>query len=152
MECFKFVAISALVLGSIISTTTTASPGVLSAKLDNGLRVVIVRNTLAPVVATEVNYLAGSDQAPNGFPGTAHAVEHMMFRGSPGLSKDQLAAIAANMGGVFDAETMQSVTQYYFVTPSRDLDVALHVEALRMRGVDMSEAEWAKERGAIELT
>ncbi len=123
---------------------------VTRATLDNGMRVVIVRDTLAPVVTTEMNYLAGSDEVPAGFPGTAHAVEHMMFRGSPGLSKDQLAAVAANMGGAFNADTTQGVTQYYFVAPSQDLDVALHVQSLRMHGVDMAPAAWAKERGAIE--
>ncbi len=123
---------------------------VTRATLANGLRVVIVRDTLAPVVTTEINYLAGSDEVPAAFPGTAHAVEHMMFRGGPGLSKDQLAAIAANMGGAFNADTTQGVTQYYFVVPSQDLAVALHVQGLRMRGVDMDAAAWAKERGAIE--
>ena len=67
----------------------------LRATLDNGLRIVIVRNPLAPVVTTVVNYLVGSNEAAVGFPGMAHAQEHMMFRGSLGLSANQLADITA---------------------------------------------------------
>jgi zinc protease len=127
-----------------------AENGIVRAKLANGLRVIIVRNTLAPVVATSINYLAGSDEAPAGFPGMAHALEHMMFRGSPGLSADQLANIGALMGGDFNANTRESVTQYLYSVPSEDLDVALNIEALRMQGIDSRDEEWAKERGAIE--
>ena len=123
---------------------------VLRSTLKNGLRVVIVRNPLAPVVTTEINYLVGSDEAPDGFPGTAHALEHMMFRGSPGLSASQLADITAAMGGDFDADTQQMVTQYFFTVPAEDLDVALHIEAIRMRGILGTDSLWDKERGAIE--
>lgn len=123
---------------------------VLRATLPNGLRVILVRNTLAPVVATSVNYLIGSDDAPDGFPGMAHAQEHMMFRGSPGLSADQLANIGSIMGGNFNANTRENLTQYLFTVPSEDLDLALHIEATRMRDVDDSDAEWKNERGAIE--
>ena len=139
-------------LQSVWTATVEAGPeeGVLRATLENGLRVVIVRNTLSPVVATVVNYLVGSDEAPEGFPGMAHAQEHMMFRGSPGLSADQLADIIAAMGGMFDADTQQTVTQYFLVGPAEDLDVALRIEAIRMRGVLDSEKLWSQERGAIE--
>jgi zinc protease len=123
---------------------------VLRARLANGLQVVVVPNRLAPVVTTVVNYLAGSDEAPPGFPGTAHAQEHMMFRGSPGLSAAQLAAIAAGMGGRFNADTQQTVTQYFFTVPSSDLEVALRVEADRMRGVLDSGRLWGVEKLAIE--
>jgi zinc protease len=124
--------------------------GVVRTTLANGLRVVIVPTSLAPVVATVVNYLAGSNEAPEDFPGMAHAQEHMMFRGSPGLSADQLADITAAMGGVFDADTQQAVTQYFLAVPAENLDVALHIEAIRMRGVLDSETLWKQERGAIE--
>jgi zinc protease len=132
------------------SPTQAEGTGVVRAVLANGLRVIIVRNTLAPVVATSVNYLAGSDEAPAGFPGMAHAQEHMMFRGSPGLSADQLAAIGSVMGGNFNANTRESLTQYLFTVPAGDLDVALHIEAVRMQGVLDKAADWNQERGAIE--
>ena len=106
----------------------------LRATLPNGLRVVIVRNTLAPVVSTAVNYLVGGDETPKGFPGTAHALEHMMFRGSPGLTADQLANIGSVMGGNFNANTRESITQYLFTVPSEDLDIALHIEAIAHAG------------------
>lgn len=123
---------------------------VLRATLSNGLRVVVVRNTLAPVAAISVNYLVGSAEAPAGFPGMAHAQEHMMFRGSPGLSADQLAAIGSMMGGDFNANTREGLTQYLFTVPAEDLDVALHIEAVRMAAVLDTQQGWNQERGAIE--
>lgn len=129
---------------------TAPETGVLRATLDNGLRVVIVKNSLAPVVATSVNYLVGSDEAPPGFPGTAHAEEHMMFRGSPGLTADQLADIGSVVGGDFNANTREGMTQYLFTVPAEDLDIALNIESLRMRAVLASPKEWENERGAIE--
>ncbi|MCL5097968.1 MAG: insulinase family protein [Candidatus Omnitrophica bacterium] len=127
-----------------------AEENVLRATLKNGLRVIIVRNPLAPVATLVVNYRVGSDEAPSGFPGMAHAQEHMMFRGNPGLSAQQLAAVTAAMGGDFDADTQQTVTQYFFTVPSDDLDAALHIEAIRMRGILDTEKLWDQERGAIE--
>lgn len=150
---FLLALVAVLILGNALAADhakTAYTDVVLRGTLENGLRVVIVRNTLAPTVATVVNYLVGSSEAPEEFPGMAHALEHMMFRGSPGLSADQLADIIAAMGGTFDADTQQTVTQYFFVAPSDDLDVALHIEAIRMRGVLDSERLWALERGAIE--
>ena len=146
---FLCCAVAALA-GARADETAGGSGGVWRATLPNGLKVVIVRNTLAPVVATSVNYLVGSDEAPRGFPGTAHAEEHMMFRGSPGLTADQLADIGSIVGGNFNANTREGLTQYLFTVPSEDLDVALHIEALRLRAVLDSPEEWRRERGAIE--
>jgi zinc protease len=136
--------------GSTAVAADTGAGDVLRVTLDNGLRVVIVRNTLAPVVTTAVNYLVGSNEAPAGFPGMAHAQEHMMFRGSRDLSAAQLSYLSALMGGEFDASTQQTMTQYVFTVGAEDLDVALHIEAIRMGGVLDSDAAWRQERGAIE--
>ncbi|MGA7966136.1 MAG: pitrilysin family protein [Gammaproteobacteria bacterium] len=129
---------------------TPATAKVTRATLANGLKVVIVRDPFAPVVAQQITYRVGANEAPKGFPGMAHAQEHMMFRGAPGLSKDQLSAIMARMGGTFDAFTTNDITSYFLIVPKGDVTVALHVGALRMAGVNDSEAQWQKERGAIE--
>jgi len=107
---------SILLIGTALSglaqaETPKLAQDVTRATLDNGLRVVVVRSPLAPVVTTVMNYLVGSNEAEKSFPGTAHALEHMMFRGSTQLSGDQLANVAAAMGGDFNAETTQSTTR-----------------------------------------
>lgn len=123
---------------------------VTRATLDNGLRVVIVRDPIAPAVTVEDNILVGADETPAGFPGTAHAQEHMLFRGCTGLSAGQIAGIYAQLGGVNDADTQQTVTQFFATLPASDLDVALHLDAACLENAEDSQAEWAQERGAIE--
>lgn len=149
---FSLIILSLLLVfnNNLFASQNSKDSDVLKATLNNGLRVVIVRNDMAPVVTTELNYLVGSNEAPKGFPGTAHALEHMMFRGSKGLSVDQLADISEAMGGDFNADTRQMVTQYFFTVPSEDLDVALHIGAIRMKSILCTDSLWKNERGAIE--
>lgn len=135
---------------SFALTFTVHAQDILRNTLTNGLQVIVVRNTLAPVVTTMINYKVGSDECPSNFPGTAHAMEHMMFRGSPGMSADQLAAISAAFGGDDNANTQQAVTRYFFTTSVENLETALRVEATRMRDLQPDESLWTKERGAIE--
>lgn len=122
---------------------------VLRTTLPNGLRVVIVPNRLAPVVATHLTYLAGSNDAPAGFPGTAHALEHMMFRGSEGLDRDQAAELGQLLGGAYNANTTETTTNYTFLARNTDLPLVLKSEALRMAGANVTQADWEQERGAI---
>jgi zinc protease len=129
---------------------TSNGNNVTRATLDNGLRVVIIRDPLAPVVTLENNYLVGGNETPAGFPGMAHAQEHMMFRGCSGLTADQIAAIYAQLGGYGNADTQQNITQYFVTVPAQDLDVALRVDANCMKDAPDLQAQWDGERGAIE--
>ena len=108
------------------------------------MRVIILRNTLAPVVTVEMNFLVGGNETPPGFPGMAHAQEHMAFRGCTGMSADQTAAIYAELGGENNADTQQNITQYFATVPAADLEVALKAQAACLDGVEDSNGEWHK--------
>ena len=143
-----------LVLGLLLisgfSSTLHAGNRVKRATLSNGLRVVIVQDSLAPVVTVEMNVLAGGNESPPEYSGMAHAQEHMAFRGCTDMTSDQTSAIYAELGGEDNADTEQTVTHYYTTVPLGDLDVALQAQAACMRGIDDSQEEWSQERGAIE--
>ncbi len=129
---------------------TSQAGTAVRATLPNGLRIVIIPDALAPVVSTQLAYLVGSNDAPEGFPGTAHALEHMMFRGAAGLDREQLFELSGLLGGVYNASTAETVTQYTYTVPATDLPLVLRIEASRMRGASITEADWQQERGAIE--
>jgi zinc protease len=149
-------ALGALLSTAIAAQASAAPPAgstdsnVLKATLRNGLQVVIVRNTLAPVVSTDLSYLVGSRDDPAGWPGMAHAQEHMMFRGTKNLTTAELGTIATALGGDFNAETSEMTTQYQFTVPAGDLDAVLRIESDRMSGVLDLQSQWQNERGAIE--
>jgi zinc protease len=123
---------------------------VTRATLDNGMKVVIIRNSLAPVATVQANFIVGGNETPEGFPGMAHAQEHMAFRGCAGMNSDQTAAIYALLGGENNADTQQNITQFFATVPSADVDVALEAQAACLRGIDNAQSEWDQERGAIE--
>jgi zinc protease len=120
---------------------------VTRATLPNGMQVVVLRDTLAPVVSTWMNYLTGSDE--EAITGTAHAQEHMLFRGSQTVSASQFADTTAITGGTFNADTQNEFTQYFFEMPSQDLDIALNLERSRASGALDTQKLWDQERGAI---
>ncbi len=146
----RILALMLLLSATAAAAANIERSAVVRATLPNGMRVVILRNSLAPVVTVEMNFLVGGDETPRGFPGMAHAQEHMAFRGCTGMNADQTAAIYAELGGRNNADTQQNITQYFATVPAADLEVALEAQAACLRGIDDSAQEWAQERGAIE--
>lgn len=145
----RFAICVGAALAFYLGTAATAwcGPEVARATLSNGLRVIVVRDTLAPVATAMMNYRVGSDE--QWIPGLAHALEHMMFRGSATLSSSQLMESVGITGGDFDADTESTVTQYYFTVPSAYLDIALRAERSRATGLLLSQNLWEQERGPI---
>jgi zinc protease len=143
------LALLTIGVGILAPVPAAAQPlQVTRATLKNGLQVVVVQDPLAPVVTTVLNYRVGSNEQQ--YPGQAHALEHMMFRGTSDISQTQLFEIGQLMGGDYDADTQAEVTQYFFDAPAQYLDVALRLEADRLKNVTLAQSGWQAESGAIK--
>lgn len=123
--------------------------GIFTTTLHNGLRVVVVEDRAAPIVQTGVWYGFGSLQETPGKTGLAHALEHMLFRGTPEISSGGLDDIVARLGAQMNGETNYDFTQFYFEMPSDKIDVALYIDADRMQHAALRPSDWAIERNAV---
>lgn len=107
--------------------------------LDNGLRVVLSPDPSSPVVAVAVYYDVGMRSEPQGRTGFAHLFEHMMFQGSANLGKTEHFTYVQGNGGTLNGSTHVDYTNYYEVMPSAATELALFLEADRMRSVAVTQ-------------
>jgi len=101
-------------------------------RLDNGLRVIVAPDHLAPVVAINLWYAVGSRHEQPGRTGFAHLFEHFMFQGSRHVSKAEHFSLVQSAGGINNATTYFDRTNYFETLPSHQLELALWLEADRM--------------------
>ena len=104
-------------------------------RLDNGLRVVISEDHLAPVVAVNVWYDVGSRHEVLGRTGFAHLFEHLMFQGSANVGRGEHFALINAAGGTLNGTTWCDRTNYFETLPSHHLATGLWLEADRMGGL-----------------
>ncbi len=117
--------------------------------LDNGLRVIVIPNNKAPVVQQMVWYKAGSADEQPGKGGSAHLLEHLMFRGTDTVKDNSFNKIIEDNGGEFNAFTSHDFTAYYeFVDISR-LELVMFLEADRMRNLKITPDAFEKERDIV---
>ena len=100
--------------------------------LANGLRLIVVEDHLAPVVAINVWYDVGSKHEQAGKTGFAHLFEHVMFQGSRNVGKAEHIALIQAAGGTMNGTTWLDRTNYFETLPSHQLDLGLWLEADRM--------------------
>src|SRR3954464_4093488 len=126
------------------STQAPTGPGrhhgtVERTRLRNGLRVVLLPESSAPVVGVAVSYDVGIRSEPEGRTGFAHLFEHLMFQGSESLEKLAHFRHVQGAGGTFNGSTHLDYTDYFEALPGNALERALFLEADRMRGPRLTE-------------
>src|SRR5690349_12375147 len=140
LRAFRTAAavLALLTSAAAVPAADTFSVPVVYKKLPNGLRVVVSENHAAPVVVVEVMYRIGFRIEPRNRTGFAHLFEHLMFQGSEHVNKFEHVRIVNENGGVLNGSTRFDHTNYFEVMPSNALELAMWLEADRMKSLKIT--------------
>jgi predicted Zn-dependent peptidase len=150
------VALTWLMLtGQVFADSVTSDAQALAVpieyyRLDNGLRVVLARNTSVPTVTVATYYHIGFRLEPMNRTGFAHLFEHLMFQETTHLKKGDADQLISGNGGASNGSTRFDYTNYYEVVPSHVLEPVLWIEAERMRGLAVSPASLQNQKDVVK--
>ena len=110
----------------------------------NGLQVLLLPEHSAPVLTFMVTYRVGSRNEVTGTTGATHLLEHLMFKGSEHFNSDLgngIDTMLDRIGAINNASTWLDRTNYYENLASDRLELAVQIEADRMRGLRLREED-----------
>src|SRR4051812_16154668 len=157
MRCRLALAVVALAVlpaaadeAKLLQTAQGLYDGVRTETLPNGLRVFLKPVKGAPVVTTMVAYKVGSADEDLDNTGLSHYLEHLMFKGTDKLFPGDIDRLTYRNGGENNAYTGEDYTVFHFDFPPDRWEVALDVEADRMRNLRIDQRhEFQQEKGAV---
>jgi zinc protease len=144
------LALAAVAAATPLAAQAPSPVKVESFTLPNGLKVHLVEDHSAQVVAVNVWYDVGSRNERAGRTGFAHLFEHMMFQGSANVKKTEHNAYIERAGGYLNGSTQPDKTDYYQALPSNRLNLALWLEADRMRSLAITPENLRNQQEAVK--
>jgi zinc protease len=146
----RLTAAAALGLLATLVAATRAPAKYIDTTLPNGLRVIIQEDHAAPVFSIAVDYNVGSRNERKGRTGFAHLFEHMMFKGSENVGQGEHPYLMFMNGGSMNGTTNKDRTVYYEILPSNQIDLALFLEADRMRSLAITKENLENQINAVQ--
>jgi zinc protease len=135
---------------TLARTAAAMLAGVRTFTLENGLRVYLVPVPNSPLVTTMVAYRVGSADEEPDQTGLSHYLEHLLFKGTDKLLPGDVDRATQRNGGANNAYTSEDMTVYHFDFAADRWEIALQIEADRMRNTRIDEKhEFAQEKGAV---
>src|SRR5512142_164308 len=117
--------------------------------LDNGLKVVVQEVHTAPLASVWCWYKVGSKDESPGLTGVSHWVEHMNFKGTTNIPRDQVKGIIEQFGGSWNGYTWIDQTTYLETATTDALDRMLFIESERMANCLYEPEDCESERTVI---
>lgn len=134
---------------SISLSIPSINPSTCEHTLQNGLKVIVYEDHRAPMVVCQLWYKVGAAFEHSGITGISHALEHMMFKGTPTVPAGEYSRLIASNGGQHNAFTSHDYTAYYVQIGKDWLPFCLELEADRMANLNFSAEEFAKEMKVV---
>jgi len=119
-------------------------------RLKNGLRVLLAEDHNAPTFSICVTYNVGSRDERPGRTGFAHLFEHMLFQGSENVGKGEHFILVQKNGGRANGTTNADRTNYFETLPANQLELAIFLEADRMRAPAITQANFDNQRLTVQ--
>lgn len=139
-------ALLALCLGTAAFAQAPApAPVVEKFTLANGLTVIVKPDHRAPTAAHMLWVRVGSMDEVDGTSGVAHALEHMMFKGTATVKPGDFAKRVAALGGRDNAFTTRDYTGYHQQIPAGKLEEVMRLEADRFAHMQWPDEEFKRE-------
>ena len=137
----------ALLFGALLSSLngTVFAQAVEQFRLANGLTVIVKPDHRAPTVAQMLWVRVGAMDEVDGTSGVAHALEHMMFKGTPTVKSGGFSSRVAALGGQQNAFTSSDNTGYYQQIPADKLEDVMRLEADRFANSRWTDDEFKRE-------
>jgi zinc protease len=117
--------------------------------LGNGLKILVQEIHTSPLVSVWCWYRVGSGDEPAGLTGVSHWVEHMNFKGTESIPREEMKGIVERAGGMWNGYTWIDQTTYLETAASSALDQMLFIEAERMARGLYDPADCEAERTVI---
>ena len=117
--------------------------------LDNGLTVILQPSHASSLISLWAWYCVGSGDERPGQTGISHWVEHMNFKGTARLSREEMTDIVERHGGFWNGYTWIDQTTYVSTAHRDAIDDLLLLEAERMSACTYDAAECESERTVI---
>ena len=117
--------------------------------LKNGMKVIVIENKRAPVIAQMVWYNFGSGIEETGKSGLAHFMEHLMFKGTRKFPDNYYSNYISKIGGSENAFTSYDYTAYYQIFPKSELKKMMKMEADRMTNLTLTKENVEIEKQVI---
>ncbi|PSR87715.1 Mitochondrial-processing peptidase subunit beta like [Actinidia chinensis var. chinensis] len=130
-------------------TPILAAPLTRVTTLPSGLRIATESNLAAKTATVGVWIDAGSRFETDDTNGTAHFLEHMIFKGTEKRTARELEEEIENMGGHLNAYTSREQTTYYAKVMDKDVPQALDILADILQNSKFDEKRINRERDVI---